>query len=393
MGDLGALAAAMAEPPEASEAMAGPTPSTNWVIKGLLLMGPPPGQSGAMGSLVGSGVSAFVDVRDGAVGTSEQQPGELKTVRFVLDVNSFQDRVRQRMFLYHLVDLMAEGQCLYLFDNDGHLKCGLVAACLLAGLFQWQPAKSLNRINQLHGCREKSDGFDCPRTSGPQAARTADLRAYVKDMQEGWAYTRGAGEGFLRPATRGSPAPRRPDSSGDRPPSSRSKHSGGGETSFDFRGGGFSQPRPGSRPTPQQASPAYASSVPHTQSASPQPSSPQPPSCAPAGAGAAAARGLRPASPSPQPSPRTAGSHQVVSTHLLERQGGSWGFSLAPAVIVTRVDPESPAAYAGVRAGTVLLAVDGTPVDTVDACAGLLSGVQQAELAVSSGPLARSGAM
>eukprot|EP01062_Namystynia_karyoxenos_P082132 TRINITY_DN9191_c0_g1_i1.p1 TRINITY_DN9191_c0_g1~~TRINITY_DN9191_c0_g1_i1.p1 ORF type:complete len:431 (+),score=82.09 TRINITY_DN9191_c0_g1_i1:85-1293(+) len=392
MADLGRLASHLAQPPEADDSMAGPTATSNWVLKGSLLIGGPPA-SGGMTGLLGAGVTVIVDIRDGQVGTSCDSEGSINRVRYILDDKSYQDRRKQRCFLYHLVDLMAAGECLYVHDDDGHLKCGLVAACLLAGIFQWQPAKSLNRVNQLHGVREKPEGFDCPRTTGPHAARTADLRAYVKDMQESWAWTRGAGDAFMNPGS--SPqSSRRGDSSGGRPPSrvqeNRCKNSGGGETSFDFRGGGpgSSQinaareyqaqqpaPRPGSQPGMyhQQGPP------------SPSPYSPVP-QLGPAGGGAAAARGLRTSpSPSPQVSPRPPSQQQSVSTHLMQRQGGAWGFSLAPAVIVTRVDPESPAAFAGVRAGSVLLAIDGTPVDSVDACAQLLSGVHEAELALTGG--------
>eukprot|EP00756_Hemistasia_phaeocysticola_P052180 Hpha_TRINITY_DN27389_c0_g1::TRINITY_DN27389_c0_g1_i1::g.607::m.607 len=395
MTDFGRLTTALAEIPETIDAeYAGPTAFSNWVIRGCAMIGPPP-QGGALSVLLGSGVTCLVDVRDGAIQKVDE--GGCNTVRFVLDITSYPDRGKQRAFLYYLCDLMADGECLYIFDSDGHLKCGLVAACLLAGLYQFQPVKALNKVNQLHGVREKTEGFDCPRTTGPQAARVADLRAYVKDMQTGWAYVRGAGASFLRPISTPSSPPRGHSRDGSRPPSSRCKNSGGGETSFDFRGGvspSF-QPRPGSRPSGQQVGP--------NPSMQPGPPVSPPIGYGVAGGGHSAVRELRVTQPTaqqtPQISPRPGssvsgtGGGTVVNTHMLQRQGGSWGFSLAPAVIVTRVDPHSPAALAGVRAGTVLLAIDGTPVDCVDSCAGLLANVDQAELAVSSGPLSRSGAM
>eukprot|EP01065_Artemidia_motanka_P026266 TRINITY_DN3118_c0_g3_i9.p2 TRINITY_DN3118_c0_g3~~TRINITY_DN3118_c0_g3_i9.p2 ORF type:complete len:755 (+),score=298.74 TRINITY_DN3118_c0_g3_i9:62-2326(+) len=177
----------------ADASMKGPTGTSNYVVPERILMGNDPVGGGRLQALVDSGVTLFVDLRDGTLATNyvEARACQADYIHFAFHCEDYGAREKQFNFLYHLLDRAHGGDVLYIHDQSGHGRCGVVAACLLSALYGFPGMKCLNMIAQLHAVRENTEGADCPSD-----ARSQELKAYVKEVARSLKYQPGSGSSF-----------------------------------------------------------------------------------------------------------------------------------------------------------------------------------------------------
>jgi len=165
------------ELPPSSVDFRGPTPTSNWVIKGRVMAGAYPGSreenehNATMKQILDSNISTFVCLMEVEelksfrpyLPTAQTMKPDIKYVAFPIPDNLVRENERVEEFVNELEKLVQEGEVLYVHCWGGHGRTGTIIACLLARLAGLNASEALRYTEAYHHCR-----VDYRRQRSPQ---------------------------------------------------------------------------------------------------------------------------------------------------------------------------------------------------------------------------------
>ena len=160
--------------------MAGPTSTSNWVIKGMILCGDYP-KGAKLNRLLSEGIDHFVDLRNNAENylVASGAASEIQYTHYDLSlkVSSVHgtDIADTALMLKGLIaDCLLNNRVAYIHCTDGHNLTTVAVCGVLSFVYGVSGMKASAIAAQLHGCRKDNEGVH-------QHLTTAQ-KAYVKDL-------------------------------------------------------------------------------------------------------------------------------------------------------------------------------------------------------------------
>eukprot|EP00760_Papus_ankaliazontas_P010722 PhM_4_TR14423/c0_g1_i1/m.24291 len=155
-------------------AIQGPTPTSNWVVRGSLLCGPKPNprDKKRFHALLDTGISVFVNLMEDA-DCSYVEAAEAATLRtfsamcFPIPDDGIPDPSQVGNFAEFINDILEQiyaGRRVYVHCREGHGRTGIVIAVLLGKLYGLSGMKATSLCSSLHRGRVDDGGHDSPRT-------------------------------------------------------------------------------------------------------------------------------------------------------------------------------------------------------------------------------------
>ena len=152
----------------------GPTPTTNWVVRKLVLCGGFPHPSiKTFAMLAKERFTLFVNVSEEDNGPSYLQAYErlsgtkCRGVHFPLKDMEPVPPARAPQFLEFIdgiANFVKHGEKTYIHCRSGHGRTGMAVACLLANLYGLNGMRAVNLCEALHSCRLDPEDRSSPET-------------------------------------------------------------------------------------------------------------------------------------------------------------------------------------------------------------------------------------
>jgi len=139
--------------PQASEAMRGPTSTSNVVIPQFVLWGDTP-RGAKLAQLVESGVTDFVDVRSAAESSgSSVENSRIHQFDLHAHMSTSSAATVAKFIKSLLVNVLAHHGVMYVHCKDGGSLSGVFCAAVLCVVYEVSSLKAMSIMSQLHSCR------------------------------------------------------------------------------------------------------------------------------------------------------------------------------------------------------------------------------------------------
>jgi protein-tyrosine phosphatase len=186
------------DPRRAPQQVAGPTPTSNWVVAGQVCCGAKPirSQIRPFAALAAERFNCFVclsevntapEYMDAYVNQSGCTDCVVRHVPLKDGEALRPDDVRPLMALVDEVAAQVERGAwrVYIHCERGHGRTGLFVTALLWRLYHLPAMKAVNYCDALHGCRQMTEEQSCPQTQGQRTSIVTVLGALEKQQGGG----------------------------------------------------------------------------------------------------------------------------------------------------------------------------------------------------------------